>query len=185
MGAVSAPGGGMGGIAGTMMPQLASSLIGMLGGSGQQAQSQVGNGPSPRPDAGTALASAGASLGQAAGSLFSMGGVLNTTVGLMRTDSIGMAHAMQIGTSQVVNIGQTKFESIGKAHTHDVGEQMMVNVGKEMQITVGEVFKIVVGKSTLTMDKEGNVTITGTKFTTDFSDAVKHFGKVIDLNPSS
>ena len=184
MGAVGAAGGGMGGIADTMMPQLASSLIGMLGGAGQQAQSQVGNGHSPRPDAGTALAFAGASLGQAAGSLFSMGGILNTTVGLMRTDSIGLAHAMQVGTSQAINIGQTKNENIGYAHNHTVGNQLMINVGDTMQITVGSVFKIVVGKSTLTMDKEGNVTITGTKKLVGFSDSVTMFGKVIDLNPS-
>ncbi|BAQ45495.1 MULTISPECIES: hypothetical protein [Methylobacterium] len=50
--------------------------------------------------------------------------------------------------------------------------------------TVGEVFRIVVDNSTLTMDKDGNVTITGKTFTTDFSDQVKHWGKVIDLNPS-
>ncbi len=187
MGAVGAAGGGMGGIAGTIMPQLASSLIGILGGSGQQAQSQVGNGPSPRPDAGTALASAGASLGQAAGSLFSMGGVMNTTVGLMRTDSIGMAHVVQVGTSQAINIGQTKFENIGYAHTHDVGKQMIVNVGNQMQINVGETFQIIVGNgsATLTMDSKGNVSITGKTFTTTFSDQVTHFGKVIDLNPSN
>ncbi len=184
MGAVGAAGGGMGGILGGVAPQFGSSVLGQLSGGGQGAQGGVANGLNPRSDAGTALAAAGASLAGAAQGLFSQGGVMNTTVGLIRTDSVGMAHAMQVGTSQAVSIGSTKMETIGYAHTHTVGNQMMIDVGDTMQITVGSVFKIVVGQSTLTMDKEGNVTITGTTFTTDFSDAVKHWGKVIDLNPS-
>ncbi|WP_208605567.1 hypothetical protein, partial [Methylobacterium tarhaniae] len=83
----------------------------------------------------------------------------------------------------VVNVGQTMLENVGKAHTHTVGEQFVINVGKEMQINVGEVFQVVVGKSTLTMDKDGNVTITGTKMLLGFSDSVTAFSKVIDLNP--
>ncbi|WP_156398907.1 hypothetical protein [Methylobacterium sp. Leaf469] len=183
LGAVGTLSGGMGGITGTMMPQLASSLIGLLNPAGQQAQKNVGNGPSPRPDAGSALAAAGGAFGQAAGGLFSMGGILNATVGLMRNDSIGMAHVMQVGTSQAINIGSTKNENVGKAHMHTVGEQYVTNVGKEMQTNVGEVFQVVVGKSTLTMDKDGNVTITGTKMLLGFSESVTVFGKVIDLNP--
>ena len=60
----------------------------------------------------------------------------------------------------------------------------MINVGKEMLINVGETFQLTVGKATLTLDKDGHVTLTGTTLTTDFSDQVKHWGKVIDLNPS-
>ncbi|VVB43860.1 hypothetical protein RHCH11_RHCH11_00919 [Beijerinckiaceae bacterium RH CH11] len=88
--------------------------------------------------------------------------------------------------SQSVNIGQTKMETIGQAHTHTVGQQMIVNVGQQMQLNVGETFQIIVGggAATLTMDNQGNVSITGKTFTTDFSDQVQHWGKVIDLNPS-
>jgi type VI secretion system secreted protein VgrG len=180
----AAGGGGMAAL-GSMVPQLASSVIGMLGASGQQAQQGVGNGPSPRPDAGTALASAGSTFGQAVQKLFSLPGMMNTIVGTMRTDHVGVAHAMQVGTSQVVNIGQTKFENIGKAHTHDVGEQMTINVGKQMQINVGEVFQIIVGKSTLTMDKDGNVIITGKTLTVEKSGQVTIHGNQVDINPAA
>ncbi|VVB43853.1 Rhs element Vgr protein (fragment) [Beijerinckiaceae bacterium RH CH11] len=88
--------------------------------------------------------------------------------------------------SQSVNIGQTKMETIGQAAHHTVGQQMIVNVGQQMQLNVGETFQIIVGgAATLTMDNQGNVSITGSKFTTTFSDQVTHFGKVIDLNPLS
>ena len=78
-------------------------------------------------------------------------------------------------------------ETIGQAHTHTVGQQMVINVGEEMQINVGKTFQIILGggAATLTMDSQGNVSITGKTFTTTFSDQVTHYGKVIDLNPSS
>ncbi len=166
MGAVGAAGGGAGGITSAVIPQLASSLIGMLSGAGQQAQGQVGNGPSPRTDAGTALSSAGSSLAQAAGGLFSMGGVMNTTVGTMRTDSIGMAHAMQIGTSQVIHVGKTSMEYVGKAK----------------KITIGEEFIIQVGQASLTMRKDGSVIILGTNFNFTATGPVQINGEVVDLN---
>ncbi len=180
--ALGAAGGGGLAALGSMMPQLASSVIGMLGQAGQQAQSNVGNGPSPRPDAGTALSQAGGALGQAAQSLFSLPGMMNTIVGSMRTDHVGVAHAMQIGTSQALNIGSTKLENVGKASGLSVGEQYNIEVGKTMTITVGDTLVIAVGASSLTMDKDGNVTLSGKNFTYSFSDHIQAFSKLIDLN---
>ncbi len=170
-----------------MVPPVAGAAVGVLSSAGQQAQSGVVSPSNTLSDAGTALAGSGASLGSAVGSLFGLSGMLNVSVANTRTDSVGIAHALQVGMTQAINIGQTKMETIGQAHTHTVGQQMIVNVGQQMQINVGKVFQIVVGNgaATLTMDDQGNVTITGKTFTTAFSDQVKHFGKVIDLNPTS
>ena len=194
MGAAGGAGGSLGASPGLslmssamgMVPAIAGGAIGVLGGAGQSAQSGVVSPSNPLSDAGTALASSGADLGSAVGSLFGLSGMLNVSVANTRTDSIGVAHAMQVGMSQAINIGMTKNENVGQAHTHThtVGQQMIVNVGEQMQINVGKVFQIIVGNSTLTMDSDGNVTITGKTFTTDFSDQVSHWGKVIDLNPS-
>ena len=180
--ALSAAGGGGMAALGGMMPGLASSAIGMLSGAGQQAQQNVGNGPSPRPDAGTALASAGGALGQAAQALFQLPGMMNTTVGAMRTDHVGIAHAEQVGTSRVTNIGSTAIENVGKAKGLTVGEQYNIEVGKTMTITVGDALSIVVGQSSLTLTKEGVVTLKGTHFTYSFSDHIQAFAELIDLN---
>ncbi|WP_425287654.1 hypothetical protein, partial [Methylobacterium fujisawaense] len=77
--------------------------------------------------------------------------------------------------SQTVTVGQDAQVT--------VGEQHVINVGKEMLINVGETFQLKVGKATLTLTKDGHVTLTGTTLTTDFSDKVKHSGKMIDFNP--
>ena len=62
---------------------------------------------------------------------------------------------------------------------------MIVNVGQQMQINVGETFQIIVGggAATLTMDSQGNVSITGATLTTTFSGQVNHYGLVINHNP--
>ncbi|BAQ49714.1 type VI secretion system tip protein TssI/VgrG [Methylobacterium aquaticum] len=138
-----------------------------------------------RTAGGAGMAAAGTALaGQVGGMMGGLGGVMNTMVTRFQNSTTGIASTEQVGVSKVVNVGQTMRENVGKAHTHTVGEQYVIEVGQEMLVKVGEVFRIVVGDSTLTMDKDGNVTITGKTFTTDFSDQVKHWGKVIDLNPS-
>ena len=143
----------------SIIQQLASSTIGIMSPAGQSAQQNVWNGPNARIDAGTALASAGNILGEAGQRLFSMPGMMNTIVGTMRTDSIGVAHAMQIGTCQVVNVGKTKFENIG------------------------EFLKITVGLSTLTMDALGNVTISGSNLLCDFAETITlNAGGAISFN---
>ncbi|SFE64222.1 type VI secretion system tip protein TssI/VgrG [Methylobacterium sp. yr596] len=140
---------------------------------------------SMRTAGGAGMAAAGTALaGQVGGMMGGLGGVMNTMVTRFQNSTTGIASTEQVGVSKVVNVGQTMRENVGKAHTHTVGEQYVIEVGQEMLVKVGEVFRIVVGDSTLTMDKDGNVTITGKTFTTDFSDQVKHWGKVIDLNPS-
>ena len=149
----------------------------------------VASGSNPRSDAGTALAAAGASLAQAAQGLFSQGGVMNTTVGLIRTDSVGMARVEQVGTTKVTNVGatfatqvgtawsltvgQTAKTQVGKDAIVDVGEAMQVAVGKTKTIDVGEVFEITagqrfmitVGGCRLQMDSSGIVLLQGSQTT--------------------
>ncbi|WP_244533746.1 type VI secretion system tip protein TssI/VgrG [Methylobacterium aquaticum] len=137
-----------------------------------------------RTAGGAGMAAAGTALaGQVGGMMGGLGGVMNTMVTRFQNSTTGIASTEQVGVSKVVNVGQTMLENVGKAHTHTVGEQYVIEVGQEMLVNVGEVFRIVVRKSTLTMDKDGNVTITGTKMLLGFSESVTAFGKVIGLNP--
>jgi type VI secretion system secreted protein VgrG len=159
-----AGGGGaaLGGFAGT----LASSALGFLGGGGLGAREGVVSGPSPRPDAGTALAGSGTGVGEAAGGLFPFGGILNTVVGAFRSDTVGVARTEQIGVAKVTNVGATSLE----------------NVGKFKKIAVGEEFVIEVGDSKFVMKKDGTVLILGKTFNFIATDHVQIKGKPIDLN---
>ena len=127
------------GAADTMAPSLASSLIGLLGQSGQLAQQDVWNGPSPRPDAGTALAAAGNLFGQAVGNLFTLPGMHNHITGTMRTDHTGCARVEQVGTSKVTHVGSTFVTKVGKAWTLIVGQDANTKIGNDWTLAVKHV----------------------------------------------
>ncbi|MES4993784.1 type VI secretion system tip protein VgrG, partial [Agrobacterium radiobacter] len=126
-------GGGGPGVA-AFATTLASSALGFLGAGGLSAREGVVSGPSPRADAGTALAGSGSGVGSDASGLFPLPGIMNTIVSTFKSDSVGVARAEQIGVSKVTNVGQTYITSVGK--------EQRTTVGKTIRIEVGELFDL-------------------------------------------
>ncbi|MBB4292697.1 hypothetical protein GGE16_004776 [Rhizobium leguminosarum] len=145
---------------------LASSALGFLGAGGLGSREGVVSGPSPRADAGTALAGSGTGVGDAASGLFPLPGIMNTIVGSFKSDTIGIARAEQIGVSKVTNVGQTSLESVGKFK----------------KIAVGEEFVIECGDSKFIMKANGEVIILGKTFNFVATEHFQMRGKPIDLN---
>ena len=155
-------GGGLAAFAGT----IASSALGFLGAGGLGSREGVVSGANPRADAGTDLAGSGTGVGDAAGGLFPLPGIMNTVVGAFKSDTIGVARAEQIGMSKVTNVGQTSLESVGKFK----------------KIAVGEEFVIECGDSKFIMKSNGEVIILGKTFNFVATDHFQLRGKPIDLN---
>ncbi|RUM07973.1 type VI secretion system tip protein TssI/VgrG [Rhizobium chutanense] len=155
-------GAGLAAFAGTV----ASSALGFLGAGGLGSREGVVSGPSPRADAGTALAGSGTGVGDAASGLFPLPGIMNTIVGAFKSDTIGIARAEQIGVSKVTNVGQTSLESVGKFK----------------KIAVGEEFVIECGDSKFIMKANGEVIILGKTFNFVATEHFQMRGKPIDLN---
>jgi type VI secretion system secreted protein VgrG len=145
---------------------IASSALGFLGAGGMGGREGVVAGPSPRADAGTALASAGTGVGEDASGLFPLPGIMNTIVGSFQSTSVGVAKVEQVGISKVTNVGQTSIES----------------VGKYKKIAVGEEFVIECGDSKFIMKSNGEVIILGKKFNFVATDHFQLRGRPIDLN---
>ncbi|MBO0128997.1 type VI secretion system tip protein VgrG, partial [Agrobacterium sp. OT33] len=145
---------------------LASSALGFLGAGGLSSREGVVSGPSPRADAGTALAGSGTGIGTDASGLFPLPGIMNTIVSTFKSDSVGVARAEQIGVSKVTNVGQTSLESVGKFK----------------KIAVGEEFVIECGDSKFIMKSNGEVIILGKTFNFVATDHFQLRGKPIDLN---
>jgi type VI secretion system secreted protein VgrG len=57
-----------------------------------------------------------------------------------------------------------------------------IEIKRNDMITVGNFFSITCGKSQMTMDKDGNVTITGVKFDFEASDHIQISGKDVDID---
>jgi type VI secretion system secreted protein VgrG len=145
---------------------LASSALGFLNAGGLGSRQGVVSGPSPRADAGTALAGSGSGVGDAASNLFPLPGIMNTIVGSFKSDTVGVARVEQIGVSKVTNVGQTSLEKVGKFK----------------KVIVGEEFVIECGASKFIMRKDGTVIILGTHFNFTASGPTQINGKVVDLN---
>ncbi|WP_332303282.1 type VI secretion system tip protein TssI/VgrG [Rhizobium sp. GR12] len=158
-------GGGGPGVA-AFATTLASSALGFLGAGGISSREGVVSGPSPRADAGTALAGSGSGVGSDASGLFPLPGIMNTIVSTFKSDSVGVARAEQIGVSKVTNVGQTSLESVGKFK----------------KIAVGEEFVIECGDSKFIMKANGEVIILGKTFNFVATDHFQLRGKPIDLN---
>ncbi|MEI5681089.1 MULTISPECIES: type VI secretion system tip protein TssI/VgrG [unclassified Mesorhizobium] len=126
---------------------MAGSTLGFLSGSGLGARGGVVSGPSPRADAGTALAGAGGGLGGSVGGLFSMPGVMNTIVQSFQSTSVGVAQAEQIGSSKVTNVGVSQVTKVGNAQHNEIGVVQTTKVGKKQETEVGEEQKFKVGKT--------------------------------------
>ncbi|WP_210234591.1 hypothetical protein [Rhizobium deserti] len=108
--------------------------------------------------AGGEQVAAGSGLGALLSRLLPISGIVSTVIEKFRTDTIGIARTEQIGLYKNTTVGHT------------------------MTINAGEEFIIKCGQSKLMMDKDGNVTITGTKFNFAASGHVQINGEVIDLN---
>ena len=149
--------GGGGASLGSFATSIAGSALGFFSGGGLGSRQGVIAGSPPGNDAGEALAKAGDGMGQDAGKLFSLPGVMNTVVKAFKSDSVGVAHAEQIGMCKVVNVGQNHFNKAGKVFKVQAGEEFRVEVGggtdKDNNATPP--------KAWLSMTKDGDIILYG------------------------
>jgi type VI secretion system secreted protein VgrG len=97
-----------------------------------------------------------------------------STIGNDRSTSIGNDESQMVGndlTQQVVN---NLSEMVGMNRSRSVGSNEAVQVGEKYVLTVG--------KSTFSMDKDGNIELSGVKITITGSDHVQVTSELIDLN---
>ncbi|MFK7767235.1 MAG: type VI secretion system Vgr family protein [Mariniblastus sp.] len=130
----------------------------------------------------------------------------NSRVGNNRTMQVGVNHDEVIGNNQSIQIGVQKDEVIGDVANENVGRLKTITVGEEMNVqigfksteqigvekivTVGENYELVAGKkvhitcggSSVTLESNGDVTISGKEFFFEASGKVNMKGSKIHLN---
>lgn len=104
------------------------------------------------------------------------------TVYMNKAESIGVAKALSIGAGYAITVGGAMNTGVGLAQFEEVGLNKTIMVGKSFNITVVDSFSITCGKSKITMDKEGNVSINGSKFDFEASGPVQITGDPVDIN---
>ena len=110
-------------------------------------------------------------------------------IGKDETVSVGQNSSVSIGKNQTVSVGQNTSMSIGKNFSEDVGEasdtsvgksmsivvgknsttsvaeNMTIDVGKKLNITAADQITLTTGDASITMKKDGTITIKGKDIT--------------------
>jgi type VI secretion system secreted protein VgrG len=108
-----------------------------------------------------------------------IGAAYQVTVGAAMNETIGGAKAEEIGAAKIVVVGASSSETVGINKSVDAGKDIDVQSGKKMSLTSGDDFKIKgdkkgvidiadqltikVGQASITMKKNGDITISGKK----------------------
>lgn len=116
--------------------------------------------------AGTKQASTSASLGGLLSKIMPLSGIMNTIVEKIKSDTIGLMRTEQVGLLKNTMVGHTQITSVGKFK----------------KLVVGDEYVIEVGKSKMIMRKDGTVIILGTNFNFTASGPVQINGEVVDVN---
>ena len=106
-----------------------------------------------------------------------IGAAYQVTVGAAMNETIGAAKAEEIGAAKSVNVGADSSENVGGNKSIDAGKDVTVDSGKKMNLTSGDDFgingnkkgvieiadqlTIKVGSASITLKKNGDITIDG------------------------
>jgi len=90
-------------------------------------------------------------------------------IGANQSTDVGAKQTNKIGADQTNTIGGAQSWKVGKARTADIAQDDNVKVGKNLVIDAGDSVTIKTGSASITMKKDGTITIKGKDITVDGS----------------
>jgi len=87
------------------------------------------------------------------------------SIGKDKTIDVGANHSETIAKDKSVDVGDTHTESIGKDMKLQVGDDLLEDIGKKLSITAGDEIMLKTGSASITMKKNGDITIKGKNIT--------------------
>ncbi len=110
-----------------------------------------------------------------------VGASQSTSVGASQSTDVGSAQSTNVGADRSVTVGGAQSTSVAKARSTSVGEDDALKVGKNLVIDAGDSVTIKTGSASITMKKDGTITIKGKDITIDGSGkiGIKASGDVV------
>jgi len=93
----------------------------------------------------------------------------STTVGANQSTDVGSNQTTNVGSDCSITVGGAQTTSVGKARATSVGENDALSVGKNLVITAADSVSITTGSASITMKKDGTITIKGKDITVEGS----------------
>ncbi len=118
-------------------------------------------------------------------------GVIDTlTVGAARLHSVGAAEQITVGAAQSITVGASQSftvganqsTSVGRDRSVDIGKNDALKVGKKLMIDAGDEIVLKTGSASITMKKNGDITIQGKQINIKGSGNVVIKGQKISQN---
>ncbi len=99
----------------------------------------------------------------------SIGKDYSQSIGGSRTLSVDKDEAVTVTGNRTDQVKKNEDVSIGKNRTHNIAEKDSLSVGKQLMIDAGDEVVIQTGSASLTMKKDGTITLKGADITLDGS----------------
>ena len=90
-----------------------------------------------------------------------VGGNQHSRIGRTRSETVGQNDNSMIGGDQSVTVGKNSNLNAKRNVDQNAGLNYSVSTGKRLTLTAGEEIVLKAGKASLTMKKNGNISITG------------------------
>ena len=91
------------------------------------------------------------------------------SIGGGRTLTVAKDESVTVTGKRTDEVGKNEDVTIGKNRTHNIGEKDSLSVGKQLLIDAGDEVVIQTGSASLTMKKDGTITLKGADITLDGS----------------
>ena len=98
-----------------------------------------------------------------------VGASQSTSVGAAQSNTIGAAQTNEIAADRSIKVGGAQSTTVGKGRTASVAEDDALKVGKNLVIEAADSVSIKTGDASITMKKDGTITIKGKDITIDGS----------------
>lgn len=111
----------------------------------------------------------------------SVGGTKTESVALASAENVGGAKAITVGGALAITVAGAMNTAVGLAQAEEVGLIKKTMVGKSYDITAGDSFKITCGKSSIELDKSGQITISGSWLYVQSTSQVTVFSEDVEI----
>ncbi|MBP6563149.1 MAG: type VI secretion system tip protein VgrG [Neisseriaceae bacterium] len=103
-------------------------------------------------------------------------------VGLGQMTNIGMGYMLNVGAGWMTNVGAIESHNVGLIFSAAAGKNISLNAGKNVTISAGTKMTLQCGNAAITLEKNGNIAITGKKIVLIGSSKVELNGNKVDIN---
>jgi type VI secretion system secreted protein VgrG len=110
-----------------------------------------------------------------------IGALQAVTVGASQTVNVGVNRSVDVGSALSTSVGADESRSVGDGRSTTIGKDDALKVGKNLVIDAGDSVTIKTGSASITMKKDGTITIKGKDITIDGSGNIniKAGGKLV------